>query len=377
MSDYMSISEFLSPVQLIEITGDDTYKPNQIGRYIDFYDTYFPDLEQTELVIVGCGEQRGNGILGIPASAPNAVRRHFYSLFFWHEGIKIADIGDVKPGASYTDTIAALKTVLAALVEAGKTVMILGGSHDLTLAQYGAYTSLGKAIDASVVDAVIDLDMESPFSNDNFLMEMLTAEPNFIRHYNHIGFQSYLVHPGMLQTLDKLKFDFYRVGHVKEDIEQVEPVIRGSHLFSFDINAIANAYAPANQLTPNGFNGEEACILMQYAGMSASVNTIGIYGYDVRKDRDELTAKQISHMLWYAIGGIHRKKREAALIEKEAFNEYLMIFSEIETSFLQSKRTGRWWMQLPSKQFIPCSYKDYQVAAKGEIPERWFREQQR
>lgn len=377
MSDYMSISEFLSPVQLIEITGDDTYKPNQIGRYIDFYDTYFPDLEQTELVIVGCGEQRGNGILGIPASAPNAVRRHFYSLFFWHEGIKIADIGDVKPGASYTDTIAALKTVLAALVEAGKTVMILGGSHDLTLAQYGAYTSLGKAIDASVVDAVIDLDMESPFSNDNFLMEMLTAEPNFIRHYNHIGFQSYLVHPGMLQTLDKLKFDFYRVGHVKEDIEQVEPVIRGSHLFSFDINAIANAYAPANQLTPNGFNGEEACILMQYAGMSASVNTIGIYGYDVRKDRDELTAKQISHMLWYAIDGIHRKKREAALIEKEAFNEYLMIFSEIETSFLQSKRTGRWWMQLPSKQFIPCSYKDYQVAAKGEIPERWFREQQR
>ena len=97
----------------------------------------------------------------------------------------------------------------------------------------------------------------------------------------------------------------------------------------------------------------------------------------MRQDRDELTAKQISHMLWYAIDGIHRKKREAALIEKEAFNEYLMIFSEIETSFLQSKRTGRWWMQLPSKQFIPCSYKDYQVAAKGEIPERWFREQQR
>ncbi|WP_245645637.1 formimidoylglutamase [Niabella ginsenosidivorans] len=373
----MNISAFLSPVHLVEITGDNTYQPNQIGRSIDLYDEYFPDLEQTELVIVGCGEQRGNGILGIPASAPDAVRRHFYSLFFWHEGIKIADIGDVKQGASYSDTIAALKTVLTALLEEGKTVIVLGGSHDLTLAQYGAYAALKKVIDASVVDAIIDLDMESPFANDNFLMEMLTAEPNFIRHYNHIGFQSYLVHPGMLQTLDKLKFDFYRVGHVKEDIEQIEPAIRGSHLFSFDINAVANAYAPANQLTPNGFNGEEACILMQYAGMSASVNTIGIYGYDVRKDRDELTARQISHMLWYAIDGVHRKKREADLLEKEAFNEYLMIFSEIETSFLQSKRTGRWWMQLPNKQFIPCSYKDYQMAAKGEIPERWFREQQR
>lgn len=377
MVDNLNIAEFLSPVNLREIAGDESYKPNQIGRSIDIHDEYFPDLETAELVIVGCGEQRGNGILGISSISPDVIRRHFYSLFFWHEGIQIADVGDIVQGASYNDTVAALKTVVSALIEENKTVIILGGSHDLTMGQYGAYAAHKQIIDATVVDAIIDLDMDSPFTNDNFLMEMLTGEPNYVRHYNHIGFQSYLVHPRMLQTLDKLKFDFFRVGHVKDDIEQIEPAIRSSQLFSFDINAIANAYAPANHLTPNGLNGEEACTLMQYAGMSSSVNTIGIYGYDAKKDRDELTAKQISHMLWYALDGVYKKKKEASLDDLDSFNEYQMIFSEVETSFLQSKKTGRWWMQLPDKQFIPCSYKDYQQASKDEIPERWFRAQQR
>ncbi|MBO9617885.1 MAG: arginase family protein [Niabella sp.] len=377
MSDHLNIEAFLSPVNLVAIAGDTIYQTNQIGSSIAIYDAEFPDLDRTELVLVGCGEQRGNGILGVPGAAPDYIRRQFYSLFFWHEGIKIADIGDVKQGASYTDTVAALRTVIAALIEEGKLVVVLGGSHDLTMGLYGACALQKKVMDISVVDAVIDLDMESPFPNDHFLMEMLTGEPNYIRHYNHIGFQSYLVHPGMLQTLDKLKFDFYRVGHVKEDIEQMEPSIRGSQVFSFDVNAIANAYAPANLLTPNGLNGEEACILMQYAGMSPAMQTIGVFGYDAKNDRDELTAKQISHMLWYAIDGVHRKKKEAALEERESFNEYQVIFSESATSFLQSKKTGRWWMELPGKHFVPCSYKDYQLAANGEIPERWFREQQR
>ena len=42
-------------------------------------------------------------------------------------------------GSLYTDSYAALKTVVHELINDGKTVIILGGSHDLTLAQYGAY----------------------------------------------------------------------------------------------------------------------------------------------------------------------------------------------------------------------------------------------
>jgi hypothetical protein len=54
-----------------------------------------------------------------------------------------------------------------------------------------------------------------------------------------------------------------------------------------------------------------------------------------------------------------------------------MAFAEVETVFLQSKKTGRWWMQLPDKKFIACSYKDYLLASSNEIPERWLRAQER
>jgi arginase family enzyme len=280
-------------------------------------------------------------------------------------------------GSLYTDSYAALKTVVHELINDGKTVIILGGSHDLTLAQYGAYVDNGKAIEASCVDALIDLNIDSPFRHENFLMEMLTSEPNYIRHYNHIAFQSFYVHPQMLETMDKLRFDCYRVGTVKETIEEMEPVIRNSSLFSFDMSALAHAYAPANSVSPNGLNGEDACALMRYAGMSPNINSIGIYGFDSAHDKDDLTAKQIAHMIWYILDGRSRGRKEVELDQRDSFNEYHIAFAEVETTFLQSKKTGRWWMQLPDKNFIACSYKDYLLASSNEIPERWLRAQER
>ncbi len=377
MSDYLNIADFLSPVNLAAISHDEGFKEGQLGRIVDVYQEEFPDLDEVQIVILGCGEQRGSGLIHGQSEAPDIIRKYFYGLFYWHTDIKIADVGNIKTGSLFTDSYAALKTVVAELMNDGKTVIILGGSHDLTLPQYHAYAENKKIIEASCVDALIDLNLESPFRHENFLLEMLTGEPNFIRHYNHIAFQSYYVHPRMLETMDKLRFDCYRVGSVKENIDEMEPVIRNSHLFSFDVSAIANAYAPASTISPNGLNGEEACVLLRYAGMSPLVNTIGIYGYNADNDRDEMTAMQIAHMLWYVLDGRSRGKREASLDERDSFNEYHTAFAEVETVFLQSKKTGRWWMQLPDKRYIACSYKDYLLASSNEIPERWLRAQER
>lgn len=371
-----SIIDFLDPINLSEISLDAGYKDGQIGRTIKVYEDEFPDIDSAQIVFVGCGEQRGSALLH-QSGAANAIRSEFYNLNYWHQDIKLADIGNVKTGKSLNDSYAALKMVVHELINEGKLVVVLGGSHDLTLAQYHAFADDRRLIDAVGVDAVIDINIDSPFRTDNFLMELLTAEPNYMRHYNHIGFQSYFVHPRMLETMDKLRFDCFRVGNVKEHIEDMEPVIRNCHLFSMDISVIAHAFAPANQLTPNGLNGEEACILMQYAGMSPNMHTIGIYGYRPEKDVENLTAKQISQMLWYLMDGRSRGKKEALIDEREYFNEYHTAFAEVETVFLQSKKTGRWWMQLPDKQFIACSHKDYLLASSNEIPERWLRAQER
>lgn len=368
-----SIVDFLEPVNKYELSNDEGYKDIQIGGHIEAYEEYFPDIERADIVLVGCNEYRGEGAPNVKQIAANIIRSNFYNLFHWHHEVSVADAGNVKTGATLQDTYAALRTVVTELTEQGKRVVILGGSHDLTVAQYDVYAKKQQIIEATCVDAAIDLNIAGQLPSETFLFQLLTGEPNFLKHYNHIGFQSYLVHPAMLETIDKLRFDCFRVGKVKENIEDMEPVIRNSSLFSFDISAIQHSHAPCNTLTPNGFNGEEACTLMQYAGMSPNINTYGIYGYRPDKDVHDLTAKQISHMLWYLMDGIYKGKQEAGLDQRSDFNEFNLAFAEVQTIFLQSKKTGRWWVQLPDGKFIACSHHDYMIAANNDIPERWLR----
>src|SRR5690606_38684230 len=113
---------------------------------------------------------------------------------------------------------------------------------------------------------------------------------------------------------------------------------------------------------PNGFTGDEACTLMRYAGLSPACRSVGIYGYDAVADPGNIAAMQVAQMIWYFLEGRSRGSREAVIHDKEAFNEFHIAFAEVDTTFLQSKRTGRWWMQLPDKQFIACSYNDYLLA---------------
>jgi formiminoglutamase len=369
-----TIIDFLEPIDLDELSNDEGYKDTQLGSHISLHTLAngFADIQTADLVLVGCGEFRGAGVFN-HTNGPNAIRQAFYSLFHWHKTVTVADVGNVKAGSSLADTYAALRTVITELIEQGKRVVVLGGSHDITLAQYGAYAAIEQIVEAVCIDARIDLNIDSVLPADSFLMDMLTGEPNFIRHYSHIGFQSYFVHPIMLETIDKLRFDCYRVGRVKENIEDMEPVVRNAHLLSFDIAAIQNSHAPANRLTPNGFNGEEACMLMQYAGMGSQLSSIGIYGYNASLDQHQLTAMQIAHMLWYLMDGIYKGKQEARVEEMDNFNQYRLAFAEVETTFLQSKKTGRWWMQLPDGKLMACSKFDYLAAANNEIPERYLR----
>jgi arginase family enzyme len=368
-----TIQDFVEPVNLSFLSKDEGYRDTQLGKHIRSYENQLPDITDADIVLIGAGECRGAGFALNGFEAANAVRAALYNLYYWHAQVTIADIGNVKLGQTIQDSYAALRTVIAELILQNKKVVIMGGSHDLTLPQYHAYTAIPTLVNAVVADAKIDLDLEARLPSDHFLEELFTGLPNHLNHYAHIGFQSYFMHPHMLETIDKLRFDCFRLGVVRESIEEMEPVIRDSHMMSFDISAIQHAQAPANIITSNGFNGEEACVLMQYAGMSWKTSTIGLFGYQAELDHHGLTAIQMAQMIWYIIDGVHRGKKEAPLTALDRFKEFHIAFSDIDTQFLQSKSTGRWWMKLHNEEWMPCSYKDYLVASNNEIPERWLR----
>ena len=371
------LQDFLSPVNIYSINDDEGYNDGQIGSHILINNGEMFNVENADVVLLGVGENRGGKQFKDYDQAPDVIRKQLFRLYYWHNDITLADIGNINTGLTLRDSYAAITTVLAHLLSLRKTVVLLGGSHDVTLAQYFAYTKLHKQVEVTCIDARIDLRGDNDAASENFLLEMLTGEPNMVKHYNHLAFQSYLVHPRMLETMDKLRFDFFRVGNIKENIEEMEPVLRNTHLLSFDINAIKNSDAPANKCSPNGLTGEEACTLARYAGMSNSLSSFGIYGYRPADDVHELTAKQIAQMLWYFIDGKSRGRQEASLEDSSDFNEYSIAFAEVDTRFLQSRKTGRWWMQLPNKKIIACSVNDYLSAGRNEIPERWLRAQER
>lgn len=373
------LHSFFSKEHYLETINQADFKALQWGAQITYACKGNFDCSEADIVLIGCGEIRGADATTAHYSASaDSIRAQFYQLYNWHSGIKIYDAGNIAQGATVEDTRAALSMVLCELHQAGKVVILLGGSHDLTLQQYEVFQRSEQIINASVIDKLVDLDETEIITDTSYLMQMLTGSPNFIGHYNHIGFQSYYVNPLMLETLDKIRFDFFRLGKVREHIEDMEPVLRSSHMLSFDLNAIKYCDAPINfPASPNGFTGDEACMLTRFAGMSTELRSFGIYGFDETKDKDNMTTTLAAQMLWYFIDGFSVRKSEASLKDLNEFVAYHLQFTGNNISFIKSKRTNRWWMLLPNGMYEPCSYKDYIVASENEIPERWLRIQER
>ncbi len=368
---------YTSPLRHSDIEYHD-YLPTQLGSQVKFITEENQDIEHLDLIILGCGEMRGQMAASDYSNGPDMVRDQLYKLHGWHNELKIGDIGNIIEGATLNDTRAALKTLLTELNLMNKKVLLIGGSHDLTIQQYDAFKTQEKVIDFTVIDMLADLNDKPGMRYDNYLTEALTSSPNFVRNFNLIGFQSYYVNPNVIETFDKLRFDCIRLGKAREDIEQLEPMLRSSHVGSIDINCVKYSDAPANKLaSPNGFFGDEICKITRFAGMSESMASFGIYGYQPEHDQHHITAKLISQMIWYYIDGLYIQKDESPLSDKNQFLEYHITFTDNDTVFYKSKKTNRWWMKVNNDHVIPCSYQDYITACNNEIPERWLREMER
>ena len=98
------LHQYLSPLNVAEISGDAAYNDSQLGSVIKINEEDIPDLSNVNIVIVGVNEFRGNGFISTDNSA-DAIRKKFYELHYWHKEISIADIGNIKAGASLNDSI--------------------------------------------------------------------------------------------------------------------------------------------------------------------------------------------------------------------------------------------------------------------------------
>ena len=365
-------------------------KPSeQLGGFIELHSLdHFPNLDEVDIVLLGIKESRRSPNQSSPKS-PDVIREKLFPLFHHAPKIKIADLGNIAPGDTPHDTDHAVKLVVKHMLDRNIAVIILGGSQELTFANYAAYEVLESTVNLAVIDGSIDLgEFREDLSPSNYLSKIVLHDPSYLFNLSVLGYQTYLSQPSSLALIEKLFFDAHRLGSLISDMKTTEPLLRNADVVSFDINAIQNAYAPGSG-QPNGFTGEQACQMARYAGLSDKTTSIGFYNYDEAKDPLRQTAMLIAQMVWYTLDGFSHRQREFPLFSKKNFLEYKVHLPDgkDEMIFYKSKRTDKWWMNVPyaggaqgkmgRHHLVPCSYSDYEQAGRGDVPDMWWRTYQK
>jgi formiminoglutamase len=382
------ISIYLSPIELPEYKSDNDVATHRMGDFIhaNTQATGFPDLHKLDIALLGIREDRLAYRNDGCSQGPDVIRKHLYALFQGDTNIRIADLGDILPGHEVNDTYFALSSVLTELLHRSITPVIIGGSQDLTYAQYRAYENLGQIINIVAVDPEFDLgNDEESIDSRSYLSHIILHQPNYLFNYTNIGYQTYFVDSAAINLMRNMYFDIYRLGSIRSNLEEAEPLVRNADMLTFDISSVRFSDAPGNNNAgPNGFYGEEACQLARYAGLSDKLSSIGFYEYNPSLDTRDQTAFLIAQMIWYFIDGFCNRKNDFPFMSKEDYLKYIVSVnnSEHDITFYKSKKSDRWWMNVPCTPtqsqlyerhyLVPCSYSDYQEALKNEIPERWW-----
>ena len=376
---------FLSPVQDRIVDQIEQLHGQAIGKKLMIHSSNNkPDLEGVKIAILGVLESRNSVDYIGEEFQLSEIRKALYKLFpgNWLHGM--ADLGDIQKGSSVEDTYFALIQVVSSLVNANIIPVIIGGSQDLTYANYRAYDKISSMVNIVNIDKSFDLgDSSKPINNGSYLGKIILEQPYNLFNYTAIGFQTYFNSQEEIDLMEKLYFESYRLGDISHSISLVEPVLRDADIVTLDLNSVKSSEVSLKQKhTPNGFNGREVCAISRYAGISNKVSSFGVYEYNPSKD-DEATAMLVAQILWYFIEGVNCRVNDDDFSNQSNFQKFTVLVEDEELVFYKSKKTGRWWIEIPFLEYsntksrqhplLSCMYDDYESATKGVIPERWYK----
>jgi formiminoglutamase len=383
----MDLSIYFTPSERFG-SGTHAWGANTLGDNTTFHTTKgFPSLEGAQVVLFGLPDDPGHSVPRACVKAPDAIRAELYELFMPAGNLVLVDIGDLRPGATEADTRHAVVETLAELIRMNIMPIILGGGQGHTFTQYLAYEKLERTANLVCIDARFDLgEAGQELSDDSYLSHIVLRQPNYLFNYSNLGYQTYLVDQPGIELMDKLFFDAHRLGELRGAMAEAEPVLRNGDTLSVDLSAVRRSDAPGTSRPgPNGFHGEEICQLMRYAGISEKITSLGIYEMDPTRDQDGITAQLAAQMVWCFLDGYRSRTNDLPWLDRKRFTRFRIPIRghEQELVFYKSNVSDRWWMDIPYKaeqearferhHLVPCSYEDYRMACREEVPDLWWR----
>lgn len=347
-----------------------------------------PDLNNADIAIIGISEYRNCENSLDESFSLNEIRKTFYNLYPGNWSVNIVDLGDLILGNSVSDTYLAMQSIVSGLLKNNILPVVIGGTQDLTYANYRSYDYLEKTVNIVNIDSNFDLgDSSKPIKNTSFLGKIILDKPHNLFNYSVLGYQTYFNSQEEIDLMEKLYFEAYRLGELNNHIENAEPILRDANIVTLDLKSIRSSELSSKQkFSPNGFDGKEICAISRYAGISNKVSSFGIYEY-MPSIEDEATEMLIAQILWYFIEGVNCRILDNNFNKAKDFQKFTVLIDKQELIFLKSLKSSRWWVEIPFVQninnkledhsLLPCMHQDYIDATKGIIPERWYKAQKK
>jgi formiminoglutamase/guanidinobutyrase len=285
------------------------------------------ELPQADVCLVGLpldfGTMLEGGRAGA-AGAPDAIRRelrryhktynleHHISL----DHLRLADAGNLSlRHASHTDNHETIRQGLAELLRRYPVVVVLGGSHD------GTYSTVRGLYDAEGSKPLggINLDAHADVKHRPDLISSGTPFGKLLREGQLEGprFTELGLHSN-LNTLEDIDFLRAQMAHITP-LAQVqkagmEPAMlealhqataTGPAFVSFDIDGVAEAYAPAvSAPSADGFTPRQAVEAAFLAGQNPFVRLFEVVELNPVFDRDNQTARLAATIITAFLTGV-------------------------------------------------------------------------
>jgi formiminoglutamase len=373
----MDIRHYFNPVNFLKLPELCTSKYS-LGRVIKNFTSKLTisNIKNIEVVIIGVPIKSGNKGKDLVES-PDIIREELYQLTDLNDKLNIVDFGNLKEAKSQKGTYLALRDVIEYFNELNITTIVIGGSQDLTVGICDAFKN-ERFFTLAVIDALLDVKKgKETFGQSNFLTRIFKTNLNLFQ-FSLLAYQSHFVASEQISKTKGIG-EHLRLGLLRDDLTEAEPIIRNAHVLSFDIGAIKYIEAPGRSIvTPNGLRGEEACQLAKYAGSSSRLKVFGLFEADAQKDKSGLTVKLSAQIIWYFLNGYTTRQ-----IEKIESVENKIIY-KVEVKdvdkplvFYKHSRSNRWWLEIEllsgEKVNVACSEREYRLASNNDIPELWLK----
>jgi arginase family enzyme len=336
--------------------------------------------DKADLIIIGVPEDR-NAVVPGSGKAPDEIRKHLYNLNRIGPRFKVLDLGNLKLGHSANDSYFALRDICEHILENKQTLIILGGSQDLTFGMTKAFE--GKLFNMVTVDPKFDYRKGVKTINSENYLNLIFEKQKNLYTYTAIAYQNYFVDATDIDQYNNYHWDVKRLGQIRYNLTSVEPILRNANVFSFDMNALRYLDAPGQSMcSPNGLYSEEACQIARYAGTSDELRLAGFFNLIPEKDISSNSTNLMAQIVWHFLDGFYNRKPEDPTEDSEDFNQFMVEMSNLSITlvFFQSRVTGRWWMEISDFEnrkkdiyLVPCDEDDYKNATHGDIPDRWWK----